>query len=82
VARYDARLAGRCCRRSPALLEGTGAHGARPQQSEIGERPVIAETTAKTHVARILMKLGPRDRAQAVMVAYESGLVEPGIDIE
>ena len=45
---------------------------------EICERFVISEATAKTHVARILQKLGLRDRVQAVIYAYESGLVVPG----
>jgi DNA-binding NarL/FixJ family response regulator len=46
--------------------------------SEISEALFIAEQTTKTHVGRILGKLGLRDRAQAVVVAYESGLVTPG----
>ena len=45
---------------------------------EICERLVISEATAKTHVARILQKLDLRDRVQAVIYAYESGLVSPG----
>jgi DNA-binding NarL/FixJ family response regulator len=45
---------------------------------EICERLVISEATAKTHVARILQKLDLRDRVQAVIYAYEAGLVAPG----
>jgi DNA-binding NarL/FixJ family response regulator len=45
---------------------------------EICERLVITEATAKTHVARILQKLGLRDRVQVVIYAYESGLLTPG----
>jgi DNA-binding NarL/FixJ family response regulator len=46
--------------------------------AEISDTLVIAEQTTKTYVGRILAKLGLRDRAQAVVVAYESGLVTPG----
>jgi DNA-binding NarL/FixJ family response regulator len=45
---------------------------------EICERLFISDATAKTHVARILQKLGVRDRVQAVIYAYETGLVSPG----
>jgi DNA-binding NarL/FixJ family response regulator len=46
--------------------------------AEIAERLVLSPLTAKTHVARLFTKLGARDRAQLVVIAYESGLNRPG----
>ena len=46
--------------------------------AEIGEELVVSVTTVKTHVAHVLSKLELRDRTQAVIFAYEHGLVKPG----
>jgi len=45
---------------------------------EIATRLIVSPATAKTHVSRAMVKLGARDRAQLVVLAYESGLVRPG----
>ncbi len=59
--------------REVVALAGTGL-----SNDEIAERLFVSPTTAKTHVSRAMVKLGVRDRAQLVVLAYESGLVRPG----
>jgi DNA-binding NarL/FixJ family response regulator len=71
---------------SPRLLESLSAREREVlaevaggwSNAEIGERLHISAATAKTHVSRLLMKLDAHDRAQLVMIAYETRLVTPG----
>jgi DNA-binding NarL/FixJ family response regulator len=63
---------------SPRELEVLRLLGRGMSNTQIANTLFVAETTVKTHVARILAKLNLRDRAQAVVVAYETGLIQPG----
>jgi DNA-binding NarL/FixJ family response regulator len=63
---------------TPREREVLSLVGAGLSNGEIADRLVLSPLTAKTHVSRLLMKLSARDRAQLVVIAYESGLVVPG----
>ena len=64
--------------RSPSASTRCSSSSPRGMSNdEIAQRLFISPTTAKTHVSHVMMKLGARDRAQLVVIAYESGVVVP-----
>ena len=63
---------------TPRELEVFGLLATGMTNTEIAAQLIVGETTIKTHVTRILMKLGARDRVQAVVLAYQAGIVTPG----
>lgn len=75
-AAYSQRLAALTVREREVLVLVAGGHS----NDEIAERLVVSPLTVKTHVNRAMAKLGARDRAQLVVIAYESGLVRPRVE--
>ncbi|MEU1216137.1 response regulator transcription factor [Streptomyces sp. NPDC005790] len=75
-AEYSARLAALTGREREVLVQVAGGHS----NDQIAERLVVSPLTVKTHVNRAMAKLGARDRAQLVVIAYESGLVRPRVE--
>jgi DNA-binding NarL/FixJ family response regulator len=63
---------------TPRELEVLRLLASGGSNADIGDRLALSEATVKTHIGHVLDKLGVRDRVQAVIYAYESGLVEPG----
>ena len=63
---------------SPAGPRGRLAPARGPEAEDAQTRAVVEPSTVKSHVASLLAKLGLRDRVQAVVFAYENGLIRPG----
>ncbi|MFJ4919330.1 response regulator [Streptomyces sp. NPDC088725] len=76
AAAYSARLAALTVREREVLVLVAGGHS----NDEIADRLEVSPLTVKTHVNRAMAKLGARDRAQLVVIAYESGLVRPRVE--